>query len=146
MDQQCGHHLGARQNLRPTPGSRIRIAILIRCPDTSRSPALGGPVSAHTGWRGVGAGAAWSRKWSCKRWESTQVFAYEVILSASAGGEKPLLWDAEQAVAAAAHSMVAICVSREEERCAGAGTCAQPKHHQVFEWESQSPRSKPRRL
>lgn len=146
MDQQHGHHLGARQNLSPTPGSRIRITVLIRCPDISRSPALGGPVSAHTGWRGVGTGVAWSGEWSCKRWESTQVFAYEVILSASTGGEKPLLWEAEQAVTVAAHSMVTLCVSREEERCAGAWTCAEPKHDQVFEWESQSPRSKPRRL
>ena len=40
--------------------------------------------------------------------------------------------DAEQAVAAAARSVVAICVSGEEERHAGVRAGAEPKRGQVF--------------
>lgn len=45
------------QNLRPTPGSWIRITIMIRCPDDKSSSTLKGPASAHFRWRGVGGSA-----------------------------------------------------------------------------------------
>ena len=50
----------------------------------------------------------------------------------SVGGKKPLVQDAEQAVAAAARSVVAICVSGGEERHAGVRAGAEPKRGQVF--------------
>lgn len=42
------------------------------------------------------------------------------------------MWDAEQAVAAAARSVVAICVSGGKEHRAGERTGAEPKRGQVF--------------